>query len=213
MQWFNFCFPIGWNELSAIATSIAVIAALWGNRKTTVQMRNSLRAQEQSKNLMLFEKRVKIIQSVEADQEVSDLEIQLLFSDYIVSIYKNLKKLKSEKDSYCSDLKTYKFLIEDVYDELGIVSPLPEIEKVKWIMEELEYPQDKVEEYDKLCREHEISSTFGSESEEWRTYNYKTISDNIDNTQNSINRCRDNLVSEMSKFVQLSIASLLKEGV
>lgn len=213
MQWFNFCFPIGWNELSAIATSIAVIAALWGNRKTTVQMRNSLRAQEQSKNLMLFEKRVKIIQSVEADQEVSDLEIQLLFSDYIVSIYKNLKKLKFEKDSYCSDLKTYKFLIEDVYDELGIVSPLPEIEKVKLIMEELEYPQDKVEEYVKLCREHEISSTFGSESEEWRTYNYKTISDNIDNTQNSINRCRDNLVSEMSKFVQLSIASLLKEGV
>ena len=73
MQWFNFCFPIGWDELSAIATSIAVIVALWENRKTTVQMRNSLRAQEQSKNLMLFEKRVKIIQSVEADQEVSDL--------------------------------------------------------------------------------------------------------------------------------------------
>ena len=80
-------------------------------------------------------------------------------------------------------------------------------------MEELGYPQDKVDEYDRLSREYEVSSPLGSDSEEWRTYNYKTISDNIDNTQNSINRCRDNLVSEMSKFVQLSIASLLKEGV
>lgn len=213
MQWFDFGLPFGWEELSAVATAVAVIVALWANRKTTLQMRDTLRAQEQSKNLELFDKRVKIIHDVEEHQAVSDLEIQLLFTKQIVVAYEKLKKLKSEKDKYCDDLRTYKFLIEVACENAGEISPLPQIAQAKWIMEQLDFAKDRVEEYERLCKENEISSTYGSDNEEWRTYNYKTISDNIDMAQATIKECEEKLISEMRDFVQASIAPLIiKEG-
>ena len=75
MQWFDFGLPFGWEELSAVATATAVIVALWANRKTTLIMRDTLRAQEKSKYLELFEKRVQIMHCVENDEPFSDLEM------------------------------------------------------------------------------------------------------------------------------------------
>lgn len=213
MNWFDFGLPFGWEELSAVATAIAVIVALWANRKTTLQMRDTLRAQEQSKNLELFDKRVRIIQSIIANQEVSDLEVQLLFNKEIVSIYENLQELKHEENAYRDDLETCKFLIDVACEQYNQPSPLHEIAQAKWIMEQLDYPQDKVAEYEKLCNDNEVSSSYGSDNNECRTYNYKTISDKIAETQGAITICRNKLVTEMTEFVQCSIAPLAaKEG-
>lgn len=209
MQWFDFDLPFGWEELSAVATAVAVIVALWANRKTTQQMRDALRAQEQSKNLELFDKRVKIIHDIEEHRDISDLEVQLLFTKEVVATYENLKKVKSEKDKCCDDLETYKFLIDVACENEGTSSPLPQIAQAKWIMEQLHYPQDRVEEYERLCKENEISSSYGASNEEWRTYNYKTISDNIDKAQESVKECEEKLIAEMRNFVKASIASLV----
>lgn len=212
MQWLDFSLPFGWEELSAVATAIAVIVALRANRKTTLQMRDTLRAQEQSKNLELFDKRVKIIHDIEDDLEVSDLEVCLLFNQRIISVYYQLKKLKVQKQTYCKDLDIYKFLLDDLeeyFDRPKDGKPLFELEKAKWIMEELDYPPDKVNKYEELCDAYKISSTFGSDSGEFKVYNYKTISDNIDKQQISIDFCKNKLVKMMSDFVRISIMSLL----
>ena len=213
MQMFQFALPIGWQELSAIATTIAVVVALWANRKTTVQMKDTLRAQEQSKNIELFDKRVKIIHNIETDQEVSDLEVQLLFSDQIVAVYREFKELKLKKYGYNRDLDTYKFLIEEACINSDEPSPLREIAKAKWMMEQSDFSQDTVAEYESICKENEVSTSYGSYNDEWRTYNYKTISDSIHATQGSIDDCKTKLVTEMTEFVRRSIDSLVKKGI
>ena len=38
----KFDFPIGWNELGVIATVLAVIVALYSNRKATKQLKSAL---------------------------------------------------------------------------------------------------------------------------------------------------------------------------
>lgn len=209
MQWFKFCLPIGWNELSAIATAFAVILALWSNHKTTQQMHDALRMQEQSKNIELFDKRVHIIRTLEIGDEPSDLEVRLLFNQNILNGYNKWKKLKAEQESYRDDLETYKFLISEACEAQGKPLPLRDIYSAKWIMEQSDFQEDTVKKYEDLCKDNEISSSYGSPNDEWRTYNFKTISDSINESQRVIDSCLKKLIVEMSSFVQTSITSLL----
>lgn len=57
---FNFTLPIGWNEVGVIATAVAVIVALFANRGAKKQLASALKIQEQSKNVSLFEQRIKV---------------------------------------------------------------------------------------------------------------------------------------------------------
>lgn len=209
MQWFDFSMPIGWQELSAIATALAVILALWSNHKTTQQMRDTLRIQEQSKNLELFDKRVHIIHTLEIGEEPSALEVRLLFNQDIVNTYNDWKKLKAEQKSYRNDLKTYEFLISEACEAQDKPSPLHDIHSAKWIMEQSDFQEDKVKAYEDLCNDNEISSSYGSPNDEWRTYNFKTISDSINESQRAVEYSLRKLIDEMSSFVQTSITSLL----
>lgn len=211
MQWFNFSLPIGWQELSAIATALAVILALWSNHKTTQQMYDALRMQEQSKNLELFDKRVNVIRTLEIGKEPSALEVQLLFNQNIVDSYTKWKKLKAELKSYRNDLKTYEFLISEACEAQDKPSPLRDIHSAKWIMEQSDFQEDKVKAYEELCNDNEISSSYGSPNDEWRTYNFKTISDSINESQRAVEDNLSKLIAEMSSFVQTSITSLLEK--
>ena len=209
MQWFNFSFPIGWQELSAIATALAVILALWSNHKTTQQMHDALRMQEQSKNLELFDKRVNVIHTLEIGEEPSALEVQLLFNQNIVDSYNEWKKLEAKQKSYRNDLKTYEFLISEACEAQDKPSPLGDIHSAKWIMEQSDFQDDKVKAYEELCNDNEISSSYGSPNDEWRTYNFKTLSDSINESQRAVEDSLSKLIAEMSSFVQTSITSLL----
>lgn len=207
MQWFDFGLPFGWEELSAVATAVAVIVALWANRKTTLQMRDTLRAQEQSKNLELFEKRVQIMHCVENDEPFSDLEMKLLFPQEVSSVCAELRTMQKERERYEEDLKKYKFML--VYDSAlkNEDSPIEELEYLKSVNDMPVHPEKASELYVKRCKETEITVP-GDSSEEKRVLNYNEITSGIENCTCRIEEHKTVLVSKMSEYVQKSIAPL-----
>ena len=84
---FDFSLPIGWNELSAIATSVAVIVALWANCQARKQLKSALKMQEQSKNVELMDKRIAMAESIQKGYEISEMSLKILFDDEIVNCY------------------------------------------------------------------------------------------------------------------------------
>ena len=68
----NFDLPIGWDELGVIATVLAVIVALYSNRKATKQLKSALEIQEQSKNVGLLDKRIELTEKIRSNKSVPE---------------------------------------------------------------------------------------------------------------------------------------------
>lgn len=89
MQWFNFCFPIGWDELSAIATTVAVFIALMANYNSNKQLKKALQMHEQTKSISLFEMRTQLLQKIIDNEKISIMQLKMLFNDDILDAFKN----------------------------------------------------------------------------------------------------------------------------
>ena len=65
---FDFSVPITWADIisfiSTIVAFVAVIVAIAANKKASQSLNYSLKMQEQSKNIDLFEKRVAVIDEI-----------------------------------------------------------------------------------------------------------------------------------------------------
>lgn len=88
---FKFTLPIGWDELGVIATVLAVIVALYANRKATQELKSALKMQEQSKNVSLLDKRIELAEKIQTGKSVSELTLQVLFNDEIFKHYNAVK--------------------------------------------------------------------------------------------------------------------------
>lgn len=103
--------PIGWNELGVIATALAVIVALYANKKSTQQLKSALEMQEQSKNVSLLDKRIKIAKSIESDKFVSDfvseMTLEALFKDKIFSQYEQWKTCSEKRKQIEEELQKF----------------------------------------------------------------------------------------------------------
>lgn len=120
MQWFRFCLPIGWDELSATATAIAVIIAVFANLNSNKQLKKALQMHEQSKNIALFDRRLTLIENVKHNEPISWTELQLLFNKEVCEAmrayyesHEQLKKNRADEHNfwYFFDEK-YKFTPE-----------------------------------------------------------------------------------------------------
>lgn len=77
----NFNLPIGWDELGVIATVLAVIVALYSNRKATKQLKSALEIQEQSKNVGLLDKRIELTEKIRSNKSVPEWTLRVLFDN------------------------------------------------------------------------------------------------------------------------------------
>lgn len=212
MQWFDFGLPFGWEELSAVATAVAVIVALWANRKTTLQMRDSLHAQEQTKNLELFDKRLALIRAIELDQLILEVEIRLLFDEQIVIQFRKLQELKNDLKGYEDDLQRYDFLLAYNSALHGKNSPLQDIKDAQQAMVARGYTEELVSYYKQLCKDNEVVGASAT-NPQTRVFNYQSILNNIENSNHGVEMCKRQIISQMSEYTSQSITLLkTKEG-
>lgn len=211
MQLFNFTLPIGWDELSAVFTTLAVIVALWANHNSNKQLKSTLQMHEQSKSVELLDKRIDLLRKIEADDISVDLEIQVLFNDKITQNFRALKKLHSDLQEYGKELETYSELLQEAYDKPDEEDPIFRLNHAEAKMAFFEYSQDAVDKFEELCRKYEIRSTLGAPEGEYKTYNYKEISNSIATTKDSISTCKAKLTEDMMTFIKKSLEPLVKE--
>ena len=212
MQWFNFCFPIGWDELSAIATSVAVFIALMANYSSNKQLKKALQMHEQSKGIELLDKRIAWVRKIESDNISSDLEFSILFNGEINRYFSKLKMLKDELKKLENDLVIYDDFLCEAYPDTDENSPIALIRKAEGKVLFFEFSEDKVREFEDLCKQYEVRTTYGASEGEYRTYNYKTITDSIQEKKEAINSCKTELTDAMLEFIGNSIEPLVKEG-
>lgn len=176
---FKFTLPIGWDELGVIATVLAVIVALYANRKATQELKSALKMQEQSKNVSLLDKRIELAEKIQTGKSVSELTLQVLFNDEIFKHYKDWKNHLSEKAYAEHDLDIFFMLGRIPDDEGGYINDVRDtIRQYEVDMSRPNCPQQTIDEYRAFCAENVVWDKTG-ENEELTPYNHAEISDRI----------------------------------
>lgn len=175
----KFTLPIGWDEVGVIATVLAVIVALFANKKATEELKSALKMQEQSKNVSLLDKRIELAEKIQSGKSISALTLQVLFNDEIVKHYKAWQNHLSEKTYAEHDLEIF-FELSRVSDGAGGCTNdvWHIIRKFEADMSRSDCPQETVDEYMAFCAENVVWQKTG-ENEELTPYNHAEISERI----------------------------------
>lgn len=125
----NFDLPIGWDELGVIATVLAVIVALYSNRKATKQLKSALEIQEQSKNVGLLDKRIELTEKIRSNKSVPEWTLRVLFDNNadIVGHYTAWQNYLSEAKQAQDDIS--RLSVKYKLYEKAVIQDHPEIEK------------------------------------------------------------------------------------
>ena len=192
--------------IGVIATVAAVIVALIANKKATDSLNLSLQMQEQSKNVDLFEKRIAIIDEIQNKWKTSERHLILLFNKEIYNAYRQMlnysdKKLKAEQDLYILNSN-----LEDMDGEGDYTSPIAQLEDYERQLEEYNYPNDKVKEFENLCDDYQIVHSVSGKPEDVKIYNYREISNRIAENGAKFDEQKQILLDLMQKFIEDSIS-------
>lgn len=212
---FDFASPITWadiiNIISTIAALAAVGASIIANQKASKSLDCSLKMQEQSKSIDLFDKRVAVIEDIKQANITSRLRLELLFSESIINEYDTmLKKLKTWNDA-CHDLRVYQSLVIKPDGEGGFVSPIPEIEEAERMFES-EDSLEAEKHFKDLCKKYEIYYSENGELENQKIYNYYDLTAEIKLTERQFNDQKQVVLNLMQKFIYESILPIDTEG-
>lgn len=175
---------------SALATISAVIVALFANKNATRQMREALKIQEQNKNVELFDKRVFIIEELKkTDINFQELEvyIKLLYNKKIVEEFTKLLECNNRKSNIENDLNYFKFLAQADDKTYGIYEKVQEIECISG-----EWSKQIEEEYEENIRKLSIYAQ--DEQGNYRQYEYKSLSKELDNVSKKFLNMKNCLV-------------------
>lgn len=191
--------------IGVIATVAAVIVALVANKKANDSIKISIKMQEQSKNVDLFEKRVELIEILKSDNKVSEVKLQLLFDKYIIKEYDKIKKCLNNISDIEHDIFVYQDVVKTSDGEGGYTSPLDEILDLEDKLERHNFPAEGVKEFEELCKKHEITYC---EFDEPKVYNYKEMRDRLADANKELLHEKETLTIKMQKFVKDSISPI-----
>ena len=194
--------------VGVIATVAAVIVALVANKKATDSLKLSLKIQEQSKNVDLFEKRIAIINKLQDDKEISERTLMLLFNKKIHQEYKTLIEYAVDKSIAEQDMSVLKFALTISDGEGGYTSPFAELEDYERQLEEYDYPNNKVKEFEELCDDYQIVHSVSGKPKDAKVYNYREISNRIAENGAKFDEQKQKLLDSMQKFIQNSISPI-----
>lgn len=205
MQLLNITFPIGWQELATIVTAFGVVVSLFANRKTSRQIKISLLAQEQSKNVELFDKRMEIIEKVQNGTLISSITIRLLFNKGIEGAYIAFDLECARRFSAENDKDRYIKSISEELDTDGY--PLPIIDKIKQYENAMNIrncPSTVSDDFKTYCNEHEIY-LLGKDLKTKEKYNYAEIRERLINLSIACKLQEKELLKLMEDFITNSI--------
>lgn len=212
MNLFNFELPIGWNEVSAISTTLAVVVALFANSNSDKQLKKSLQMHEQMKNIELLSKRVEILEKIRNDEKVSFTELKVLFNDEIVNamqLYiKSREKLKNCKIDEINFWEVCKAnptngLSDRECDELEKKLTTAGEKFLNAKKQGCEH-EDLEKEFKDLCDEN-IAEGFLIEQEENIEINYYNIYIELQNAKKEHKQNKANLYGKIEAYIKSSI--------
>ena len=172
-------------------------------------MASALKIQEQSKNVSLFEQRIKVIDGIREGTIPSKTAIKVLFNEEIYSVYEQLCDAKLHYKVAESDEGTFFFAISE---ESGIVhaddNVKEKIQEYEDFMDRPDCPAKIKEDYLKYCSDNEVWWSDTGLSDDRRTYNHAEIRDRMIKSHQDIETHTEHLIGLMEKFVTNSIAPI-----
>lgn len=202
MQWFSFPLPISWDEVATIATSAAVIVALFANVNSNKQLKKALQMHEQTKNLGLFDRRLDLLSRIlddDAISEVSDDEVELLFNNTI------LKKVQ-DKRKHLNIESTIRYKLKEYFEELQQKDLLGKnYEDLRQVFLEQCLLSEEYEgfkpQYLKFCKKYELMV-------DGEVYNYSVLTDSLGQILCEIKKGNEDIQNEIKIFIKDSIQKL-----
>lgn len=205
---FKFTLPIGWDELGVIATVLAVIVALYANRKATHELKSALKMQEQSKNVSLLDKRIELAEKIQSGNSVSELTLQVLFNDEILEHYKAWREYCTEKVYAEHDLDIFFHLCRTPDSAGGYTNDVQDtIRKYINAMSKADCPQQTIDEYKAYCDKHTFWQKTG-EAKEVTPYNHAEIGDRITKATSNAKKEQELTLQLIEDFIADSIRQI-----
>lgn len=210
MPWFNLDFPIGWDELGVIATTIAVIVALIANHNANVQLKKSLQMHEQTKGVELLDERIDFVNRMDLDEPIQMMKFEILFDENIIKSYSTLIDLKKKLRGIEREINDYDVLISKEYgNRMDDNAPMTIIKRAE--AETYREPvEEKIQEFENICKKYEYTLVPNGQEQEEKVLNYKTLRESESQTNNEIREHKKKLHSDMVEFIKKSIAPLSK---
>lgn len=196
------------DTLCMIATVAAVIVAICANKTSSKSLKYSLKVQEQSKNVDLFDKRVSLAEDLKSGKSISELSLKLLFDDKIFEEYEELKKVYEEKKALEHDRSVYIQNVREPDGAGGFYNPVEDIAELEAKMESYGKTEESKKEFEELCKKHQIYYSESGNPEDTKCYNYSEISEKIGNCTIKAKKQLDKVLEEMEESIGDSISSI-----
>ena len=90
-------------------------------------------------------------------------------------------------------------------------SPIAELQDAERILAELNYPEEKVNEFRDLCLKYQITGSETNELKDAKVYNYEDLSEQIASTRMKVVEQKNKVIGMMKKFVKRSILPVDKK--
>ena len=194
--------------LCMIATVVAVIVAIVANKTSSKSLKYSLKVQEQAKNLDLYEKRVDVVEEIEKNNQTSQMSVKLLFNESIMRLYNEFQACLVDKRCAEDDFEVYEYVMKKQDGDDAYTSPIAELMHYESLLEQYDYPENRMKEFEELCTKNQIVYSETGRQEDYKVYNYMDISKKIGETNRKFNEKKAALLKEMQEFIGNSIASI-----
>lgn len=211
---FDLSTTLSWTDIISAATAIftflAVIVAVISNRNANKSLKYSLKIQEQSKNIDLYDKRLGIIKSINKFDinTIERLPIVLLFDESIVEIFDKCCVLEKELEKACTDKEEYEIILEKRNFQHGrqIITDLSVLEKDVF---DAKCCDDSLKNFKELCDQNILLNESPSlNGRNKKDYNYFDITNRIHNFKRALYIEKEKLCENMEYFIKKSIETI-----
>lgn len=199
---------LGWNEIGTIATVAAVIVALVANNKSSKAIKMSLKIQEQSKNIDLYDKRFALYEDVKNNKNVSDVSVKLLFDKKIVKSYDEMILYRKKQREFHYDKRHAENFAKDIVREQNLDDFNSKIKEFKSKMSNPECPDSVFDEYRTYCDKFEVEHSFSGKDEDLKVYNYYKCEEQEDKYKELADEKQKELLELIAKFIKESISPI-----
>ena len=195
--------------VGVIATVAAVIVALVANKKATDSLKLSLKIQEQSKNVDLYEKRLALFEKIKSKTNLSHhTEVNLLFNKKIIECYEYMIAYRKKQHEYNKDKMLSENFANEIVREQGLEDFKTKIIEFKSKMSYPDCPDSVFDEYKAYCDTFEVVHSFSGLDDDLKTYNYYKCEELEDKYRCLADEEQAKLLDLIENFIKKSISPI-----
>ncbi len=195
--------------IGVIATVAAVIVALVANKKATDSLKLSLKIQEQSKNVDLYEKRLALFEKIKSKTNLSHhTEVNLLFDKKITECYECMIAYRKKQHENNKNKMLSENFAKEIVREQGLEDFKTKIIEFKSKMSYPDCPDSVFDEYKAYCDKFEVVRSFSGLDDDLKTYNYYKYEELEDKYRCLADEEQAKLLELIEKFIKKSISPI-----